>query len=64
MDRITEETAEPSSLYELVQKYAHVLQGIYDDRTAADATFTGVLGDFAAEVRSLPERDTPDTQLG
>lgn len=36
---------------ELIRQYRQKLQEIYDNRTAGDGTFTGILADFARDVR-------------
>ena len=41
---------------ELIKKYAQHLQDIYDNRTAGDNTFEGVLYNFAQEAQKLTER--------
>jgi hypothetical protein len=37
---------------ELIATYAQALQIIYDNRTAGDSTFTGVLFEFAHKVQA------------
>lgn len=38
---------------ELIDEYAPILSGIYEDRTAGDYTFTGVLASYTADLMSL-----------
>jgi len=37
----------------VIAKYNDELQRIYDDRTAGDHTFTGVLSKFLIDIREL-----------
>jgi hypothetical protein len=46
----------PDELGALLAKYADVLQMIYDEHTAGDYTFTGVLSSF---LRELDQMDHP-----
>ena len=49
------------SIDELISKYESIMQSIYDNRTAGDHTFTGVLSEFAREVeRALNTPRKPD----
>lgn len=40
---------------ELIKDYADHLKKVYDDRTAGDHTFAGVLADFAGDVKTALE---------
>jgi hypothetical protein len=44
---------------DLIKRYAAVLQEIYDNRTAGDSTFSGVLAEFvsAAQYQKQDEED-------
>ena len=38
----------------IINKYAGELQKIYDNQTAGDSTFHGVLGSFLLEIKNDP----------
>ncbi len=47
---------------DLIRRHAERLRGIYEDRTAGDHTFTGVLSEFLREIRGA--NGTRSTRVG
>lgn len=49
-----------SAVDDVITKYAEILQKIYDDQTAGDHTFQGVLAEFSWEFQPARRQDATE----
>lgn len=50
------------TLRSVIQRYADDMQAIYDNRTAGDYTFTGVLSAFLTEALTVVTREDAENE--